>query len=79
VFKYFGNDYDTADGTGARDYIYVVDLAQAHLSALNCNKLNKYDDLNIGTGKSTTVFELVKEFEETLGIPIKFKYLTRRK
>jgi UDP-glucose 4-epimerase len=75
----FGNDYDTIDGTGARDYIHVVDLAQAHLSALNCNKLNRYEVLNIGTGKSTTVFELVKEFEESSGIPIKFKYLARRK
>ncbi|MDB2472734.1 UDP-glucose 4-epimerase GalE, partial [Amylibacter sp.] len=74
----FGNDYETADGTGARDYIHVVDLALAHISALNLNKLNKYEILNIGAGKSTTVFALVKEFEETSGIPIKLKYLPRR-
>ena len=74
----FGNDYETADGTGARDYIHVVDLALAHINALNLNELNKYEILNIGAGKSTTVFELVKEFEEISGIPIKTKYLPRR-
>ncbi|MDC1283454.1 UDP-glucose 4-epimerase GalE [Amylibacter sp.] len=47
----FGNDYDTSDGTGARDYIHVVDLAFAHTSALNRNKLNKFEILNIGGGK----------------------------
>jgi UDP-glucose 4-epimerase len=47
----FGNDYDTSDGTGARDYIHVVDLALAHTSALNKNKLDGFDVLNIGAGK----------------------------
>ena len=47
----FGNDYDTADGTGARDYIHVVDLALAHIGALNQNKLDKFEVLNIGAGK----------------------------
>ena len=74
----FGNDYDTSDGTGARDYIHVVDLALAHTSALNQNKLNNFEILNIGGGKGTTVFELIKEFEETCGVSIKFKYLPRR-
>jgi UDP-glucose 4-epimerase len=74
----FGNDYETVDGTGARDYIHVVDLALAHTSALNQNKLDKFEILNIGAGKSTTVFELLKEFEETSGVTIKFKYLPRR-
>jgi UDP-glucose 4-epimerase len=74
----FGNDYETADGTGARDYIHVVDLALAHISALNQNDLNGYEILNIGAGKSTTVFELVKEFENISGATIKFKYLPRR-
>ena len=75
----FGNDYNTADGTGARDYIHVVDLALAHTSALSQNKLNKFEILNIGGGKSTTVLELIKSFEEISGITIKFKYLPRRK
>ena len=74
----FGNDYDTADGTGARDYIHVVDLAHAHVSALNQNKLDRFEVLNIGAGKSTTVLELIKGFEETSGVTIKFKYLPRR-
>jgi len=74
----FGNDYETADGTGARDYIHVVDLALAHISALNQSKLDKFEVLNIGGGKSTTVLELIKSFEETSGVTIKFKYLPRR-
>jgi UDP-glucose 4-epimerase len=74
----FGNDYDTSDGTGARDYIHVVDLALAHISALNQNKLNKFEVLNIGGEKSTTVLELIKSFEDTSGVPIKSKYLPRR-
>ena len=74
----FGNDYETADGTGARDYIHVVDLALAHISVLNQNDLNGYEILNIGAGKSTTVFELLKEFEDISGRSIKFKYLPRR-
>ena len=74
----FGNDYETVDGTGARDYIHVVDLALAHISALNQNTLNRFEILNIGGGKSTTVLELIKSFEDTSGVTIKFKYLPRR-
>ena len=74
----FGNDYETADGTGARDYIHVVDLALAHISALHPNKLNNFEILNIGGDKGTTVFELLKIFEEISGKLIKFKYLPRR-
>ena len=74
----FGNDYETADGTGARDYIHVVDLALAHIGALNQSKLDKFEVLNIGGGKSTTVLELVSKFEEISGVPIKFEYLPRR-
>ena len=74
----FGNDYETIDGTGARDYIHVVDLALAHTITLNQNKLDRFEVLNIGAGKSTTVLELVSKFEEISGVPIKFKYLPRR-
>jgi UDP-glucose 4-epimerase len=74
----FGNDYETTDGTGARDYIHVVDLAMAHIGALNQSKLDKFEVLNIGAGKSTTVLELVSKFEEISGVPIKSKYLPRR-
>ncbi|MDC1411929.1 UDP-glucose 4-epimerase GalE [Amylibacter sp.] len=74
----FGSDYDTIDGTGARDYIHVVDLALAHTSALNKNKLDRFEVLNVGAGKSTTVLELLSKFEDVSGGPIKFKYLPRR-
>jgi UDP-glucose 4-epimerase len=74
----FGNDYDKLDGTGARDYIHGVDLALAHISTLSQNKLNRFEILNIGAGKSTTVFELLHKFEETSGVKIKYKCLPRR-
>ena len=74
----FGNDYDTLDGTGARDYIHVVDLALAHINALSQNKLNRFEVLNVGSGKSTTVLQLLKNFENISGIKIKSKYLPRR-
>jgi UDP-glucose 4-epimerase len=74
----FGNDYATVDGTGARDYIHVVDLALAHINALNKNKLDRFEILNIGRGKSTTVLELLKSFEETSDVKIKYEYLPRR-
>ena len=48
----FGNDYETTDGTGARDYIHVVDLALAHTGVLNQSKLDKFEILNIGGGKA---------------------------
>ena len=74
----FGNDYDTSDGTGSRDYIHVVDLAIAHIGVLNQNKLNKFEILNVGAGKGTTALELLKKFEEISGVTIKFKYSPRR-
>ena len=74
----FGNDYETTDGTGARDYIHVVDLALAHIGTLNQSKLDKFEILNIGGGKSTTVLELIKSFEDTSGVKIKLKYSPRR-
>ena len=75
----YGNDYDTSDGTGARDYIHVVDLASAHLNALQSQKiLNNFDILNIGSGKATTVLELIKFFENAVGISIELRYLKRR-
>ena len=74
----FGSDYETADGTGARDYIHVVDLALAHIGALNQSKLDKFEVLNIGGGGSTTVLELIKSFEDVYGQTIKFKYQSRR-
>jgi UDP-glucose 4-epimerase len=74
----FGNDYDTSDGTGARDYIHVVDLALAHIGALNQIDLDRFEVLNVGGGKGTTVLELIKSFEDVYGREIKFKYQPRR-
>ena len=74
----FGNDYDTIDGTGSRDYIHVVDLARAHISALNSKILDNFEVLNVGGGKGTTVLELIKCFEDVYGQAIKYKYLSRR-
>ena len=75
----FGNDYDTPDGTGARDYIHVVDLAHAHINALNNQKkLSKFEILNIGNGKALSVLELLKSFEKISNKSIKFRYRSRR-
>jgi len=74
----FGNDYDTIDGTGSRDYIHVVDLAHAHISALNSKILDNYEILNVGGGKGTTVLELINSFENVFGQVIKYRYLPRR-
>ena len=74
----FGNDYETSDGTGSRDYVHVVDLALAHVSALEQKKMDDFEIINIGGGKSNTVLELLMNFEEASGIKIEFKYLPRR-
>ena len=74
----FGNDYETRDGTGVRDYIHVVDLALAHLNALSEEKLNRYEVLNVGGGKGTSVLELIKSFEDVCGMAIKSQYQPRR-
>ncbi|MHC5224867.1 UDP-glucose 4-epimerase GalE [Ignatzschineria sp. LJL83] len=75
----FGNDYDTPDGTGVRDYIHVVDLANAHLCALN----NRLDNSgcrawNIGTGDGTSVLEMKNTFEQVNSIQIPFSFAPRR-
>jgi UDP-glucose 4-epimerase len=75
----YGNDYNTIDGTGVRDYIHVTDLAAAHLAAIeNGGKVNKYKAFNIGTGKGTSVLEMVHAFEKASGKKIKFKVTDRR-
>ncbi|MDB5183164.1 MAG: UDP-galactose-4-epimerase [Candidatus Saccharibacteria bacterium] len=66
----FGTDYDTPDGSCVRDYIHVVDLAKAHIKALeylNGQQQGFYDVFNIGSGKGNTVLEVIKAFEETTG------------
>ena len=75
----FGNDYDTHDGTGVRDYIHVVDLAKGHVKALK--KLEDNSGLNIynlGTGTGYSVLDIVKNFEEANGVPVPYVIKDRR-
>jgi len=75
----FGNDYDTKDGTGVRDYIHVTDLALGHISALDYISKNKgIDYYNLGTGHGYSVLEMVSAFEETNNIEIPYKIAPRR-
>ncbi len=73
----FGDDYDTPDGTGVRDYIHVVDLAKGHLASLDHIKpgINIY---NLGTGKGTSVLELIKAFEKASQKTIPYQIVERR-
>jgi len=78
----FGDDYPTADGTCVRDYIYVVDLAKAHVVALqrllaDKNKTN-YEVFNVGTGKGSTVLEVINSFEKVSGKKLNYKIVDRR-
>ncbi|MCK5814758.1 MAG: UDP-glucose 4-epimerase GalE [Flavobacteriaceae bacterium] len=78
----FGDDYPTPDGTAIRDYIHVVDLAKAHISALNrlLNGENKAkcEYFNIGTGKGSSVLEIVNAFEKATGKKVNYKIAPRR-
>ena len=78
----FGDTYNTSDGTCIRDYINVVDLAKAHVIAIkrlleNKNKSN-YEFFNIGTGKGSTVLEIVKAFEKSTGVKVNYKIVEKR-
>ena len=76
----FGNDYDTEDGTGVRDYIHVVDLAKGHIAALD--KLEKEKQgifiYNLGTGNGYSVLEMVQAFEKATGKKVPYKIAERR-
>ena len=75
----FGNDYDTPDGTGVRDYIHVVDLARAHLCALNrARSVHGVERYNIGTGHGYSVLDIVKSFEAATGKAVPYKIVDRR-
>ncbi|MCW8865382.1 MAG: UDP-glucose 4-epimerase GalE [Colwellia sp.] len=75
----FGDDYDTADGTGVRDYIHVVDLAKGHVKALqNLGKISGCKAINLGTGNGTSVLEIVNTFKEISGQNIPYKIVPRR-
>lgn len=75
--KVFGNDYLTVDGTGVRDYIHVMDLAEGHVAALE-NLTDGVNVYNLGTGRGTSVLELVNAFEEANGIKVPYEIVDRR-
>jgi UDP-glucose 4-epimerase len=73
----FGDDYDTPDGTGVRDYIHVVDLARGHVAALEHSKPG-VEAYNLCTGKGTSVLELITAFSKAAGKDIPYKIIERR-
>lgn len=78
----FGNDYDTPDGTPIRDYIDIIDLANAHIAAINRMEEGKQKQnlefFNIGTGNGLSVLQLIKAFEEATGVKLNYKIVGRR-
>lgn len=75
----YGDDYDTPDGTGVRDYIHVVDLAKGHLAALAYSKENVGAmPVNLGTGKGTSVLEIIRAFEKASGHKVAYTIVGRR-
>ncbi len=77
----FGNDYDTVDGTGVRDYIHVVDLAKGHVAALQYLQQQTqlgFEPINLGTGKGTSVLQLVNAFIKITGQPVPYSIAPRR-
>ena len=75
----FGDDYDTVDGTGVRDYIHVVDLADAHVKALAAlNADHGCQAYNLGTGRGYSVLEIIAAFEQASGVDVPYKVVARR-
>ncbi len=82
ILSVYGDDYNTPDGTAIRDYIHVSDLAAAHVSALSrlqsSDKPSGVEYFNIGTGKGSTVMEVIRSFEKASGRPLDYKVVGRR-
>jgi UDP-glucose 4-epimerase len=80
--KIFGDDYPTPDGSAVRDYINVTDLAKAHVKAisrlLGHKNLTPFEFFNLGTGRGTSVLEVIKTFEKVTGVPVRHKIVGRR-
>ncbi len=75
----FGNDYDTVDGTGVRDYIHVIDLAIGHVKALEfLDKNAKMEYYNLGTGRGYSVLEMVNAFQKINNVKVPYKFASRR-
>ena len=79
--KIFGNDWETFDGTGVRDFVHIMDLAEGHERMLDYLFKNNSSNvkLNIGTGKGTSVLELIKKFESVNNVKVPFSFVQRRK
>ena len=79
ILSVFGDDYDTPDGTGVRDYIHVIDLAKGHLKALEkVVNFKGIDYYNLGTGNGYSVLDLVKTFEKVNNVKVPYKIVERR-
>ncbi|NYT64916.1 UDP-glucose 4-epimerase GalE [Alcaligenaceae bacterium] len=80
TLQIFGNDYDTPDGTGVRDYIHVMDLAQGHVAALHYCQQQEQDLLtvNLGTGQGYSVLDMVRTFEEVSQAKVDYEIVARR-
>jgi len=77
--RVFGDDYDTPDGTGVRDYIHVVDLAKGHVAAIAYANANSGTEVfNLGTGTGYSVLDMVKAFERVNGVPVPYQIAPRR-
>ena len=77
--KVFGNDYETPDGTGVRDYIHVMDLADGHVAALNhLTKHASWNAINLGTGRGYSVLDIVRTFERINGCAVPYAFAPRR-
>ena len=74
----FGNDYDTPDGTGIRDYIHVTDLAKAHVEAINFLQKNNNLKVNLSTGKKHSVIDIIKMTNKVSGKEINYEIVERR-
>ena len=77
-FEILGANYNTHDGSPVRDYIHVVDLAQGHVKALNLLRETPYFSVNLGTGKGTSVFDILRAFERASGATIPYSIAPRR-
>jgi UDP-glucose 4-epimerase len=75
--RVFGDDYPTLDGTGVRDYIHVMDLAEGHVAALD-RLYSGYQIYNLGMGQGTSVLQLIRTFEATNGVQVPYEIVGRR-
>lgn len=78
TLQVFGSDYDTPDGTGVRDYIHVMDLAEGHLAALRHPGAEGFRALNLGTGRGFSVLEMIRAYERASNRPVPFARAPRR-